>query len=297
MAQDSGAATPSRWELLRALGAVAGDHAGARTACSALGLPSPSRGEHTVAFAINCPPYAPLYLGAGGGIGGDAADRVAGFWRVIGIAPPAEPDHLTALLSLYASLGEAGTDSATSATADALTRARHTLFWEHIWPWVPGYLDAVARLRSPSLAAWALVARRALLGERRTQPGSWLPLALRDAPPPVAADGSLGDFLTGLTAPARCGFILTRDCLAAGSEAAGTGFLIGERRFTLSAMLEQRPAETLGWLSCEAARWSRRHARQRPGDHAAAEPADIVQQWWARRADHTQRVLRTAAAA
>ena len=297
LAADAGAASPSRWELFRALGAVAGDPADARTACRALGVPSPSRGEHTVAFVLNCPPYASVYLGAEGGIGGDAADRVAGFWRAIDVAPPAEPDHLTALLSLYASLGEAGGDSATAATADALTRARRALFWEHIWPWLPGYLDAVARLASPSLTAWALLARRALAGERRAHPGSWLPLALRDAPPPVTADGSLDDLLTGLTAPIRCGFVLTRHSLAAGADAAGAGYRIGERRFTLRAMLEQTPADTLSWLSCEAARWSRRHARQRPGSPAAPGPADIVQKWWARRAHHTRRVLDAAARA
>ena len=292
----AGAATPSPPELFRALGAVAGDPADARTASAALGLPSPSRGEHTVAFVINCPPYASVHLGAEGGIGGDAADRVAGFWRAIAVTPPAEPDHLTALLSLYASLGEAAGDTGRAATADALTRAREALFWEHIWSWLPGYLEAVARLHSPALTAWALLARRALLGERRTHPGSWLPLALRDAPPAVTADGSLDDLLTGLTAPIRCGFILTRDSLATAADTTGTGYRIGERRFSLRAMLEQCPAETLEWLSCEAARWSRRHARQRPGTGTAPGARDIVQRWWARRAEHTRRVLRSAAA-
>ena len=100
-------ATPGRAELFRALGAVAGDPADARTACAALGLPVPGNAEHTEVFVLNCPPYASVYLGAEGGLGGEAADRVAGFWRAIGVPPPAEPDHLTALLSLYARLGEA----------------------------------------------------------------------------------------------------------------------------------------------------------------------------------------------
>jgi hypothetical protein len=282
---------PGRWELFRALGAVAGDPADARAACDALGVGGPGNAEHTEVFVINCPPYASVYLGAGGGLGGDATDRVAGFWRAIGIAPPAEPDHLTALLSLYASLGEAGHDTRMAATSDALTRARHALFWEHLWPWLPGYLNAVADLHVPALAPWASLATRALQAERGAHPGGWLPLALRAAPRPVAAADGLGDVLDALTTPIRSGFILTRRCLAAGADTAGAGRRIGERRFTLRAMLEQAPAETLGWLGGEAARWSRRHAAPR-----GRMGRDIVRQWWARRAGHTARILSMAAA-
>jgi hypothetical protein len=269
----------ARWELLRAVGAVAGDPDDARALCGALGWPGPGNAEHTEVFVLNCPPYASVYLGAEGGLGGDAADRVAGFWRAIAVAPPAEPDHLTALLSLYASLAEAAHDSRTAATADALTRARRALFWEHLWPWLPGYLNAVADLRAPALSPWAGQALRVIRAERGTHPGGWLPLALRAAPGPVTAAGGLGDLLDALTAPVRSGFILTRHRLAAGAVAAGAGHRIGERRFTLRAMLEQAPADTLRWLSGEAARWSRRHT--------AARSRDPVPAWWALRARHT----------
>jgi hypothetical protein len=43
---------------------------------------------------LNCPPYAAVYLGAEGGFGGEAADRVAGFWRAIGVPPPG-PNQIT----------------------------------------------------------------------------------------------------------------------------------------------------------------------------------------------------------
>jgi hypothetical protein len=284
-----------RWELLRALGAVADSPSGARTACETLGLPGPDRAEHTEVFVLNCPPYASVHLGAEGGLGGDAADRVAGFWRAIGVAPPAEPDHLTALLSLYASLGEAATDSRSAVTADALSRGRQALFWEHLWPWLPGYLEAVASLETPAMAAWARLTRRALQAERAAHPGGWLPLALRDAPGPVTVDGPLKDLLDGLIAPVRCGLILTRRSLATGADAAGAGHRIGERRFTLRAMLEQAPAGTLRWLSGEAARWSRRHAAPAAGENSGQHGPDIVQAWWARRAVQTARTLTRAA--
>ena len=246
---------------------------------------------------LNGPPYASVYLGAEGGLGGDAADRAAGFWRAIGLAPPAEPDHLAALFGLYASLGEAAGDTRTATTADALTRARHALFWEHLWPWLPGYLDAVADLGAPGLVPWARLTRRALQAERDAHPGGWLPLALRAAPEPVPAGHGLDALLDVLTCPVRSGFILTRRGLAAGAEAAGAGHRIGERRFTLRALLEQAPAGTLSWLAGEAARWSRRHATP-PGHDGGGPPPDITRAWWARRACHTARILaRTAAEA
>ena len=182
-----------RWELFRALGAVADGPADARTACTALGWTGPGNAEHTEVFVLNCPPYASVYLGAEGGLGGDAADRAAGFWRAIGLTPPAEPDHLSALLGLYASLGEAAGAARRDATADALTRARQALFWEHLWPWLPPYLDAVADLGGPGVVPWADLARRALRAERDAHRGGWLPLALRAAPGPgPAGDGFAG---------------------------------------------------------------------------------------------------------
>jgi len=281
--------TGGRWELLRALGAVADNPADADSPSQALGLLGPDRTEHTDVFVLNCPPYASVYLGAEGGLGGEGTDRVAGFWRAIGLNPPPEPDHLAALLGLYASLGEAAADSRRPATADALTHARHVLLAEHLWPWLPGYLDAVADLGTPALADWAHLAGQALLAEYQPQQNSQLPLAQRAAPPPVSAGCMLTDLTAALTAPVRSGFILTRQRLAAGAEDAGAGHRIGERRFALRAMIEQAPAEALGWLAAEATRWSQRHA--------ARAPSDPVQQWWARRAAHTGHVLRTAATA
>jgi Nitrate reductase delta subunit len=85
-------------------------------------------------FVLNCPPYAPVCLAPGGGPGGEGTGRAAGFWRAIGITPPAGPDHLAALPGLYASLGEAAADARQASTADALTRARRALYREHPGP-------------------------------------------------------------------------------------------------------------------------------------------------------------------
>jgi TorA maturation chaperone TorD len=300
-AMTQGPAITRRWELLRALGAVADSPAAARAVADPLALAPVSDAEHTEAFVLNCPPYAAVYLGPDGALGGEGADRAAGFWRALRLTPPTEPDHLTALLALYAHLGEAAADTGRPATAGALTRARLSLFREHLWPWLPAYLDAVADLGLPVLAEWAGLARRAVATEFAEQP-AWptLPLALRTALAPdlpLASDlaraprgdrPEAGLDLRGLvdllTTPVRSGIILTRRRLAAGAGEAGLGHRVGERRYALRAMLDQDPWAALAWAAAEAARWRDRHARRAAGDEVAA--------WWAERAARTVDLLR-----
>jgi TorA maturation chaperone TorD len=298
--------TAGRWELLRALGAVAGDPADARKVLAALGLEPGDGASHTEVFVLNCPPYASVYLGAEGGLGGEGGDRVAGFWRAIGLTPPAEPDHLTSLFSLYAALGEAGQARqarqarqaedrsavsgviATETAERSSCHARRALFWEHLWPWLPGYLGAVTDVGVPALGAWADLTRQALTAERAGQSPDALPLALREAPPPLTGDEGLDELLDALVTPVRSGMILTRRALADGAGQAGAGHRIGERRFTLRAMLEQEPERTLRWLADEAEHWSARHS--------ASALDDPAHQWWAARAFATATILRASVA-
>jgi len=234
---------------------------------------------------LNAPPYAAVYLGPEGALGGEGADRVAGFWRAIAVAPPAEPDHLSALLALYAHLGEAAAEAHRPATAAALAGFRAALLAEHLWPWLPAYLDAVTDLGLPPLTAWAALTRHALRAERAAhQPARPLPLALRLAPGGLEPGDRLRDLAGALTTPVRSGMILTRHGLARGAGQAGVGHRIGERRFTLRAMLEQDPAATLRWLEAEARRWRQRHGRR--------VPCDEVSRWWASRAARTAQILR-----
>lgn len=285
----AGTAVPTgRWELIRALGSVADTPAAARAASPALGLQPPSGPAHTDVFMLNLPPYASIYLGPDGALGGEGADRAAGFWHAIGISPPAEPDHLSALLSLYSSLGEAAAGASRPATAAALARSRATLFQEHLWPWLPAYLAAVTDLAVPELAAWARLTRTVLDAEYRGLPAApRLPLALRQAPGLPSAVAGAGDLAAILTTPVRSGIILTRHRLALGACHAAVGHRIGERRFTLRAMLEQDAAATLGWLIAETARWRQRHSAAGPGDQAS--------RWWADRAELAGQFLRRCA--
>jgi hypothetical protein len=118
---------PGRWELLRALGMAAADPA----AMGELGLEPVGATGHDEVFAVNCPPFASLYLGEGH----------------LGLDGPSESDHLAGLLDRYAALGEAGEDG-----------ARRVMFGEFLWPWLPAYLGAVRDLPSGPLTRWAELA-------------------------------------------------------------------------------------------------------------------------------------------
>ncbi|HUZ22018.1 MAG TPA: molecular chaperone TorD family protein [Acidimicrobiales bacterium] len=277
-------------ELVRALAAICDAPAAAQAAAGVLGLRPPEAAEHTEVFVMNCPPYAAVHLGGEGGLGGEAADRVAGFWRALGLVPPAEPDHLSSLLALYAELCDAAHGARRPAVKAAVDRARQVLLWEHLWSWAPGYLGAVRELATPSLAAWAVLTRRLLAAELMQSAGpayqAPLPLALRQAAGCLSTDDDLDGLLDALVAPVRSGIVLTRHRLTIGSRAAEVGHRIGERRFALRAMLEQSPAATLRWLAGEAGRWYRRHA--------AGE--DACSRWWAQRARTTHGALAELAA-
>ena len=74
--------TDGRWELIRALGAVADSPAGARSVSPLLDLDVPEDAEHTEVFILNAPPYASVYL--------KACSRAAR--RVSHISQPKLPD-------------------------------------------------------------------------------------------------------------------------------------------------------------------------------------------------------------
>ncbi len=92
-----------RWELLRALGAaVLTPPPGNAAPCEVLGLPAQSGVEHTQVFVLSTPLHAAIHLGPEGQLGGEGLDRISGFWRVLGMDPPEDADHLGTLLMLYA---------------------------------------------------------------------------------------------------------------------------------------------------------------------------------------------------
>jgi nitrate reductase delta subunit len=287
-AQTDGARTDGA-ELLRALGSVpASPPPHCQAVFAALGLPAPTAAEHTAVFVLSAPPHAAIHLGGEGKLGGEGLDRVAGFWRVIGLNPPPDADQLGVLLMLYAELADAEAAARSEVTRGRLRHARLVLIREHLWSWAPGYLTAVRRIAGPALAGWAELTLHALHLAACSAPTrtAALPAALRDAPAPVDPGASRDKLLDALVAPVRSGILLTREDLRAAAAAAGLGYRVGERRYTLAAMLDQDAGGALGWLSGHADMWAESHAGQLPvGGH---DP----RHWWSRRAAGTARTLR-----
>src|SRR5919202_3998337 len=100
----------------------------------------PTADEYTEAFVFQLYPYASVYLGSEGMIGGEARDRVAGFWRALGQTPPAEPDHLSVMLALYARLVELETGESDEGRREVWRNGRRAFLWEHLLSWLFAYL-------------------------------------------------------------------------------------------------------------------------------------------------------------
>ena len=280
-------------ELFRALAVLVEppDRPGAARVAEALGLGElPEASAYTNLFVFQLYPYASVYAGPEGMLGGEARDRVAGFLAALGHAAAPEPDHLALLLGAYAGLSEAEA-SAVGRRRESLRGARRALLWEHLLSWLPAYLDKVEQAGPRFYRRWAGVLRAALDAEAgELGAPAALPLHLREAGPLAdPRDSSAEEFLKTLLAPARSGLILVRDDLARAARELGAGVRAGERLFALRSLMGQDAAGTLNWLAAEADRWHARHLGRRDAHGALAE-------WWAGRASSTARLLRALAA-
>src|SRR5215218_1965505 len=120
-------------ELFRALAVLVEppDRPGVARVAEALGLGElPEVSAYTDLFVFQLYPYASVYVGAEGMLGGEARDRVAGFMAALGhAAVPAEPDHLALLLGAYAGLCEAERGEVEGQRRVRVRGARRALLW------------------------------------------------------------------------------------------------------------------------------------------------------------------------
>lgn len=279
-------------ELFRALGSLAEPpEPGHRPIAAALGLHGePSPGDYADTFLFGAYPYASVYLGEEGMLGGEARDRVAGFWRALGLTPSPEPDHLAALLGLYGALrdDEVRAAAAGDQAAAALRReSRKALLWEHLLSWLVPYLAKVEQLAPGYYAGWARLLVDTLADEARALGRQEsLPLHLRLAPGLPAANASMADWIGGVLAPVRSGVIVTRHDLRRAAMSLGLGARVGERAFVLRSMLEQDPPATVGWLADEAGRAAIAHSESEALLGAVAV-------FWRQRAEACEAALRS----
>jgi len=219
----------------------------------------PDESAYSDLFLFQLYPYASVFLGEAGGLGGEARDRVAGFWRALGQQPPSEPDHLATLLAVYARLVEAEEEAGDDAAR--WRQARHACLWEHILSWTLPFLLKLREIAPPFYQGWVEMLESALAQESAALgPPARTPLALRESTPLAdPRDGSAAEFVTGVLSPVRSGIVLTRGDLARAARDLGLGLRIGERAYIMKAMLGQGPADTLSWLADEARGWECRH--------------------------------------
>lgn len=279
-------------DLLRGLAVIAEppmpEHA---LIAKALGLPSaPTSSEYSDLFLFQLYPYASVHLGEEGMMGGEAQSRVGGFWRAIGHSPPAEPDHLAALLGLYAGLCDDGSWSA--AEAALLLEGRRTLLWEHLAPWIFAFLGRVQEIGPSPYREWASLLSDVLTTEvqRLDRPSEVVPAPLA-ATPAIADPRAEGTdaFLRSLLAPIRSGVLITRVDLALMARASDVGLRAGERRYALEHLLAQDARPILTALAAEAERQAAVHSARH---HDLGELADFL----AGRAGGTADLLRALAA-
>lgn len=242
---------------------------------------------YTEVFTLQLYPYAAVYVGAEGMLGGDAADRIAGFWSALRRTPPAEPDHLAALLGLYASLAAQEGGEAEPARRLMWRVARKALLWEHLACWVFPYLDKLREIGPPGYRSWGALLGETLVSEiEAVGPPDTLPLHLRLAPPlPDPRREGAGAFVGGLLAPVRSGIVLTRADLARAARDLGLGLRMGERRFILETLLAQDADPMLVWLAAEARVASAQH-------HLRAQVTGAVAGFWSKRAAAAAALLR-----
>jgi hypothetical protein len=239
-------------EFFRSLAVLAEEpHPGHQPIASALGLgPGPPAAEHTDLFVLQLFPWASVYLGEEGLRGGEARDRIAGFWRALGGSPPEECDHVAVLLAAYG-------DLAAGAGEVRADHARLAFLVEHLASWLPAFLARAGELTDGFYRRWAHLTCEALAAEVRSlvattvQPAA----ALRTAGPMLDPRRDGGEpFLAALLAPVRSGIVLTRDDLRRAARDLELAARPGERRWVLGTLLGQEPAAVLHWLAGESRR-------------------------------------------
>ena len=230
-----------------------------------LGAP-PTADDYTELFVFQLYPYASVYLGSEGMMGGEARNLIAGFWRALNETPPAEADHLAVMLALYARLAEMQEREAESDEQRLSSRAaRKAFLWEHLLSWLPFYLCKLSDIAPPFYKRWGEILLEALLAEAATTGRQeQLPLHLREAPRLInPQEQGVEEFLQAVLTPVRSGLILTRADLIKSARKIGLSLRMGERRFILKTLLSQDAYKIFGWLAEEADIWKQRHRQYR----------------------------------
>lgn len=213
---------------------------------------SPCSDIYQEIFCDNLPPYASIYTSNEGIVGGEALGRISGFWQALQRDVPHEPDHLSRLLGLAAFLQESQASEQEPARAVLIERSLAALFWEHLLPWLPMYLDRIESFGKGTVYDdWAKLLSETLICKFETLG------PLENLPRHLDASSRLLDprrsgatqFLSSLLAPVQSGFILLREDLNNISAEIGIPTEDRERQGILKDLLREEPKQTLEGLA------------------------------------------------
>lgn len=237
----------------------------------------PEAAVHTDLFQFQLYPYASVYLGEEGMLGGDARDRIAGLWRVLELNPPPECDHLTMMLTFLAHLDERR-ESAPSRHRERWRHLHATFLHEHLLTWLPPWLARLRGLAPTFYVQWADLLEQTLREQNTVDPPTIDVPAFMQQTPGIAdpRHEGLEAFLDSLLTPQRSGLLIVRDDLRRGARYLDLGVRLAERKFVLKGLLMQNAAGVLAWLAEEAETWAARHPK------LPLAPPNIAQHWSAR---------------
>lgn len=214
--------------------------------------------RYTRVFVLNAYPFGSVYLSPDGAVGGEHAGFTGGVLNALGLAVEdgLAPDHMSVLVGAVSALLEREAGARDGMRAERARHAQRSLLAEHLLPWAPHFLDAVARVDDGLYAAAAAAERRLLTGHAGSlfgDNGDDAAVALGDggrgparehrsdadphesAAPPAADDVSP---LVALTRPARCGFFVCRADIGAIAAELGLPVRFGGRAFMLESLVQ-----------------------------------------------------------
>jgi len=181
--------------------------------------------------------------------------------------PPAEPDHLSVMLALYARLVELEAEEADDRRRESWHCARKAFLWEHLFSWLIVYLTKFLGTATGFYSRWGAMLLRALVGEIiAVGEQERLPLQLREALALIdPRSGTTEEFLQSILTPVRSGMIITRADLTGAARKLNLGLRRGERKFMLKSLFAQDASGVFDWLMAETATWVQHHQGSKGG--------------------------------
>lgn len=243
-------------EIAFALAEVAQASSVRREISEALGIETVSRSDLYELFVKELPPFASIYLSADGNIGGEIQSVIAGFYLVLGVPTPSDPDHLSSLLALLAGVLSKEAELRGDGEAQggvwlsSVLRAKSVLIAEHLLSWLPAYLLRAKEVAPTELLGWVSCAMdlvSAICEPERAE-------ALAEESEIPAAIASVSELVGWMTTPSRSGLILCPSDISAMADSLGLALRVGRKRFVLEELASQADLNRLLPLFAATAR-------------------------------------------